>query len=141
MAELVGASVGKRRFLLALLGGFATLALVLAAAGIFGVLSYATSRRVREIGVRMAFGANRTSVVAMVLGSSGALAVAGIALGLLGAASITRLFATALYGVAPHDPLTFVVSTLVLFATALLAGAYPAWRAGTVDPVRALRAE
>ncbi|MGE0555952.1 MAG: ABC transporter permease [Gemmatimonadales bacterium] len=138
MAELVGASVQDRSFLLAILAGFATLALGLAAAGLFGLMSYRISDRTREIGVRMAFGAGRGRVLAMVLRQGAALAATGIALGLAGSVAVTHSLASRLYRVAPLDPTTFGLAALVLLATALLATWYPAWRASTIDPIRAL---
>lgn len=141
MAELVGGSVRDRRFLLALLGAFAAIALALAAAGLFGLMSYLVAERRREIGVRMAFGAHRAAVVAMVVGRGGKLAAIGIAVGLAGAAAVTRLLAGALYAVTPLDPVAFGAGAGLLLATALLACWLPARRAAATDPVDVLRAE
>ncbi|MEZ4585234.1 MAG: FtsX-like permease family protein [Gemmatimonadales bacterium] len=138
LADLVGASVRDRSFLLAILAGFAVMALGLAAAGIFGLMSNRIGDRTREIGVRMAFGAGRHQVLGMVLRQGTALAVLGIGVGALTSVGLTRLLASRLYRVAPLDPATFGVAALVLLATALLASWYPAWRASTIDPIRAL---
>ncbi len=141
MERLVGESLRSRRFLLALLGGFAAVALVLAATGIFGVMSYSTAERTREIGVRMAFGADRRRVVGMVLREGGRLAAAGLVLGLLGAVAATRALSGWLYGVAPLDPVTFGLGVLVLTGVALGSVLAPARRAARMDPVDALRSE
>lgn len=141
MAELVGASVRERRFLLALLSGFAAMALGLAAAGLFGLMSYLTGQRTREFGVRMALGAARSQLLSLVLKRGIALAAAGIAIGLLGALALTRVLAGLLYNVTPLDAATFAGSAAVLLATAVAASFYPAWRAATTDPIGALREE
>lgn len=141
LPDLVGGSVQERRFLMALLSGFAALALGLAAAGIFGLMSYTIAERTREIGVRIALGADRRTVVTMILRSSGALAAAGIGLGVLAARGLTRVLEGMLYAVDPLDPVTFVAGAVVLLLTALAASAVPALRAARTDPVRALQAE
>jgi len=141
MERLVGESLRERRFLLALLGAFALLGLGLAATGIFGVMSYVTGERTREIGVRMAFGADRGRVQRMVLRDGGRLAGAGIVLGVGGALFATRLVERMLYGVRPLDPITFGGGALLLLAVALLATWIPAFRASRLDPVEALRSE
>jgi hypothetical protein len=138
MADLVGASVRDRTFLLAILGGFAAMALGLAAAGLLGLMSYATAERTREIGVRMAFGAGRGQVLGLVLKRGTALAGVGIGLGLVGAVIATRVLSGMLYRVQPFDLPTFVVGAAVLLGAAVLASWYPAWRATSIDPVRAL---
>ncbi len=141
LERLVGQSLRERRFLLVLLGGFALAGLGLAATGIFGVMSYITGERTREIGVRMAFGADRSMVLAMVLRDGGRLAGAGILAGLAGAFLTTRLLAGMLYGVRALDPLTFVAGAALLLAVGLVATWIPARRAAGLDPVDALRAE
>ena len=141
MQRLVGESLRERRFLLALLGGFAIIGLGLAATGIFGVMSYVTSERTREIGIRMAFGADRSRVQRMVLRDGGRLAAAGILLGVGGAVLATRLVAGMLYGVRPLDPVTFAAGAALLLGVALAATWLPAFRASRLDPVEALRAE
>jgi ABC-type antimicrobial peptide transport system permease subunit len=104
-------------------------------------MSHSTGARTREIGVRMAFGAERGQVLSMVLRRGTWLAGVGVVVGLLGSLATTRLLASRLYGVAPLDPLTLGAAAAVLLATALVASWYPAWRAASVDPVRALRSE
>jgi ABC-type antimicrobial peptide transport system permease subunit len=120
---------------------FGLVALVLAAIGVYGVLAYAISRSTREIGIRMALGAQRRTVLALVLGRGLKLAGAGIVLGLMGAMASTRLLRSLLFGVGPTDPLTFVVVPLLLVFVALLACWLPARRAANVDPMAALRCE
>jgi ABC-type antimicrobial peptide transport system permease subunit len=141
MDRLVGESLRERRFLLTLLGGFALAGLGLAATGIFGVMSYITGERTREIGVRMAFGADRTRVLGMVLGDGTRIAGAGIVAGLAGALLTTRVLTGMLYGVRALDPLTFIGGALLLLAVGLAATWIPARRAAGLDPVDALRAE
>jgi putative ABC transport system permease protein len=141
LAEIRARSLGDRRFTMIVLGGFAALGLVLAAIGIYGVLAYSVARRTREIGVRMALGAARGRVVAMVLGDSLAPVVAGSVIGVVGALAITRLMRSLLFGVSTTDPLTFAVVVLVLLSVAVLASVIPASRAARVDPVVALRQE
>lgn len=141
MERLMGESLRERRFLLALLGAFAVIGLGLAATGIFGIMSYITGERTREIGVRMAFGAERGQVLAMVLRDGGRLAGAGILIGVGGALAGTRLLAGLLYQVEPLDPVSFTGGALLLLGVALAATWVPAWRAARLDPVDALRAE
>jgi putative ABC transport system permease protein len=139
MAELIGTSVRERRFLLALLGGFAAMALGLAAAGLFGLMSYLTAQRTREFGVRMALGAARRQLLGLVLRRGLTLAALGIGLGLAGALALTRLLAGLLFDVTPLDAATFSAGITVLLVTAAGASLYPAWRAATTDPLAALR--
>jgi putative ABC transport system permease protein len=120
---------------------FALTALLLAGIGIYGTISYVVSERTRDIGVRIALGASRTSILQMVLRQGLGLAVAGATVGLLGALVVSHLMAGLLYGVSPNDPLTFVGVTLVLTAVALMACYIPARRAMRVDPIVALRYE
>jgi len=141
MDRLVGESMRERRFLLTLLAGFALAGLGLAATGIFGVMSYITGERTREIGVRMAFGADRTKVLGMVLGDGTRIAAAGIATGLAGALLATRVLTGMLYGVRALDPVTFVGGALLLLGVGLAATWIPARRAAGLDPVEALRSE
>jgi predicted permease len=141
MSEVLGASVRDRRFVLLILGGFAVMALGLAAAGIFGVMSYATADRVREIGVRMAFGANRRTVLTMVLRKGAALTALGVLFGLAGGIAGARILRGMLYRVTPFDPMTFTVAVIVMFGAALIAAWYPAWRASSTDPLVALRTD
>ncbi len=122
-------------------GLFAVLALVLSAAGIYGVVSYQVARRTREIGVRMALGASRRKVVSTVVGEAALLAAIGVTLGLLGAAAGTRVAGGFLYGIGARDPVTFAGVSVLLFAVAVFAAVVPAVRAASIDPLHALRAE
>ena len=141
LESVVRESVAQPRFFTALLGLFAAVALALAAIGIFGVMSYAVAQRTREIGVRVALGARPREVVRMIVRRALALAAAGVVLGLIGAAALTRVMESLLFGVRPTDPLAFAAAVLVLTATAGLASYVPARRAAAVDPIVALRAE
>ena len=141
MDDLMGASVSAPRFRTLLLGLFGLTALMLAALGIYGVMSYSVSRRTREIGLRMALGAPRNSVLKLVLANGLGLVLMGAAIGIVGALALTRFLASLLYGVKPNDPLTLVAVSLVLIASALLASYVPARRAARVDPMVALRYE
>jgi putative ABC transport system permease protein len=140
MSEVISESTAQRRVTMLLIVAFAALALALAAVGIYGVISYSVTQRTREIGIRMALGAERTAVLRMVLGQAMTLTVAGIAAGAAGAWAVTRLMQKLLFGVEPSDPLTFVVVAAVLAAVAACAAAVPALRATRVDPAIALRA-
>ena len=139
MDDLVGASVQERRLLLVLLSSFAAMALVLAAAGIFGLMSFIIAQRTREYGIRLALGALREEVFSLVLKRGMTLAATGIALGLLGALALTRPLAGMLYDVSPFDPVTFALAVLVLCSTATVASLYPATRATGVNLNDALR--
>ena len=118
---------------------FAAIALVLAAVGVYGVIAYSVSQRTREIGVRVALGAQRTNVLRLILGQGALLTAAGVGVGLLGALGVTRFMRAMLYGVSPFDPVSFVAVTLVLSAIGFLASYVPAIRAARVDPIDALR--
>jgi ABC-type antimicrobial peptide transport system permease subunit len=141
MNDVVSISAAERRLTMVLLSSFAGLALLLAAVGIYGVISYSVSERTQEIGIRMALGAARGRVLRLVIGQGMALAVVGIAIGLAGAFALTRLLANQLYSITPTDPATFVGVSLLLAAIALVATLVPALRATRVDPVVALREE
>jgi putative ABC transport system permease protein len=117
------------------------MALVLAAIGIYGVIAYSVAQRTQEIGVRLALGATPWGVVRMVLGQGGRLAVVGIALGLGGAAGLTRFLERMLFGVAPFDAVTFASTALGLGVITIVASLIPAWRAARIDPVAVLREE
>ena len=120
---------------------FAAIALVLAAVGVYGVISYSVSQRTREIGVRVALGAQRTNVLGLIVGQGALLAAVGIGIGLAGALGVTRFLRAMLFGVSPFDPLSFVAVTVVLSTIAFFASYLPARRAARVDPVEALRQE
>ena len=141
MTEVVAASLATPRLTGFLMGTFAAIALTLAAVGIYGVLSYLVARRTHEIGIRLAVGADRSQVLAMVLKQGLTLAGAGIAVGMIAAFLLTRLMQSLLYQVGPSDPITFSVVTVALIAVSLLASALPAYRATRVSPLVALRTE
>jgi putative ABC transport system permease protein len=124
-----------------MLGGFATIALLLSAIGIYGVISYSVVQRTHEIGIRAALGASAVDVVRMILGIGIAMAAAGLVLGFLGALALTRLLATLLFGVGARDPVTMAGVGLILAVVALLASYLPARRAAKVDPMICLRYE
>jgi putative ABC transport system permease protein len=139
MRDVVSVSTAQRRMTMLLLVGFAVLALVLAAVGIYGVISYSVTQRTQEIGIRMALGAERGLVMRMVVGQAMALAGVGVVTGGAGAWVLTRLMQKLLFGVEPSDPLTFAVVAAVLAVVAAIAASVPARRATRVDPVIALR--
>jgi putative ABC transport system permease protein len=141
MQELIRASVAGRRFTLILLGLFSGLALVLAAIGIYGVISYTVAQRTRDIGIRIALGASQAQVLRDVLGLGLRLTGLGLLVGLLGAFLATRVLSSLLFGVASTDMLTFIAVSGVLTAVALAACFIPARRAMRVDPMIALRYE
>jgi putative ABC transport system permease protein len=139
--ELVSRSLVERRFMLSLLGAFALLAGVLAAIGIYGVISVATAQRTREFGVRLALGAERGQILGMVLRQGAALTLGGLAIGIAAALALGRVMAGFLYGITPTDPLTLAGVTVLLAVVAFVACVVPARRATQVDPLVALRAE
>ncbi|MEW5984067.1 MAG: ABC transporter permease [Acidobacteriota bacterium] len=141
LEEVVGASVGQRRLIMLLAGLFAGVALLLAAVGLYGVLAYLVAERTREIGVRIALGAQRGAVLGMVIRRALGLTAIGAAAGLAGALALTRLMRSLLFQVTPSDPTTHGTVVVVLVAVALVASLIPAWRAMRVDPVVALRQE
>jgi len=141
MEENISGSLAERRFTMLLLIIFAATALLLAAVGIYGVMSYAVTRRTRELGIRAALGASRGEIVGLVLREGVKLALIGMAAGLLAAIVLTRFLAGLLYGVRPADPVTLTAASLLLGGVALLACYVPARRATAVDPVIALRCE
>jgi putative ABC transport system permease protein len=141
MNDLVSESVAEPRFRALLLGIFATLALILAAAGIYGIMSYGVAQRTREIGIRMAMGAGAGDILALILGQTLRLTVMGVAIGLAASWGLTRLLATSLYGVTPHDTATLIGVSLLLSGVALFASYIPARRAMRVDPMITLRYE
>jgi putative ABC transport system permease protein len=129
------------RFAMALLLAFAVIALVLSAVGLYGVIAYSVAQRTREIGVRVALGADHRSVQRLVVGAGVKLTTIGLAVGLLGAFASTRLLTGLLYGVSPVDPVSFVAIALLVVTIALVASWLPARRAVRIDPITALRAE
>ena len=141
MDEALAASVAQPRFRTVLLGLFATAAMLIATCGLYGLMAYAVTQRRREIGVRMALGATRRDVLRLVLTRALRIVAAGLIAGLAGAAAVTRLLRTFLFGVTPTDPLVFTIVTLLLLAVGLMAAWLPARRAARIDPWSALRAE
>jgi predicted permease len=144
MQQIISNSMSEQRFPMMLLGAFAGLALLLASVGIYGMISYSVAQRVREIGIRMALGADKARVLRLFVGQELKLVLSGIAIGTIGALMLTRTlksFSHLLYGVGSQDPLTFAAVSIVLIAVAALAGYIPARRATKVDPMVALRYE
>jgi putative ABC transport system permease protein len=141
MDTLISRSVAVDRFSMWLLGLLASLALALAATGLFSLLSYLVSQRTHEIGVRMALGAQRRDIFQLVLGQGALLLAAGLAIGLVASFICTRLFSSLLFGVSATDPLTFMITPALLSLAALIACYVPARRATRVDPMVALRSD
>jgi putative ABC transport system permease protein len=139
LADVVGATTAARRFNMTLLALFATVAIILAATGIYGVMSYWVTQQTREIGVRMALGAGRAEVLRLVMGRTGFIVCAGAALGLGGAFAASRLMSSLLFGVGAADPSTFIGVVVLLGTIAAVASLIPASRASAVDPMEALR--
>ena len=139
--EALGQSISQERFHTFLLSSFSAIALVLAAVGIFGVISYSTSQRAHEIGIRIALGAGRRDVLRLILGQGAKLAFFGLAIGVVAAFLLTRLMSSLLYSISATDPVTFASVTILLLAVALTASYIPARRAMRVDPMVALRYE
>ena len=138
---VIGESLFVDRLVSSLSTAFGLLAAALAAVGLYGVMSYAVERRRREIGVRLALGAERGTVLRMVLGEVAAVSAIGIALGLPASFALSRTVRAQLFELSPVDPLTFGAATAAIFAVALVAGLVPARRAAAVDPVIALRCD
>jgi ABC-type antimicrobial peptide transport system permease subunit len=141
MEEIASQSLARTSFTLTMLAIAGSMALVLGVIGIYGVISYTVSQRRREIGIRLALGAQRSGLRWMFVRSALVLTGLGVAIGLGAAAVLTRLMKSLLFGVSPLDPLTYVSIPLVLAACAVLASYLPARRAAGVDPVEALRSE
>jgi putative ABC transport system permease protein len=141
MDQYVSDSVSPRRANALLLAVFATLALVLAAVGMYGMMSYAVTQRVHEIGIRMALGAQTSDVIKLIVGNGMALVLAGVVIGLAGAMALSRVLSSLLYGVSATDPITFALVSVLLISIAWLATFIPARRATKVDPMIALRCE
>jgi putative ABC transport system permease protein len=141
MEQIVAQSIAARKFSMLLLTIFALVALALASLGIYGLLSYAVSQRAREIGVRMALGAQSGDVVRLVIGQGMKLALIGVTIGLIASLALTRTMKTLLFGISATDPMTFAAIALLLTFVALLACFVPARRATTIDPLTTLRQE
>lgn len=141
MDEVFADAISRPRLLAQLIGGFALLALLLAAIGTYGVLSYVVAQRRREVGIRLALGADRSRVVGHVVAQGLMLTAGGVAVGLIGAVGVSRVVSSLLFGVAPTDPATTVMVMTTMTAVGLLASSIPAWRASRVDPSIVLRAE
>jgi ABC-type antimicrobial peptide transport system permease subunit len=141
MDEVISRSTASRRFSLVLIGAFATLALLLAAIGIYAVLAYSVARRTHEIGVRIALGARSGDVVRLVLGQGLRVAAIGIVFGVAGSLVLTRFLQSLLYEVQPTDPPTFIGALLLLVTVSVAASYLPTLRAMRVDPMVALRYE
>jgi predicted permease len=141
MQQLLSNSVATQRFYMLLAGSFGILSLVMAAVGVYGVISYSASQRVHEIGIRLALGAQRRDILKLVVGQGMVLAVTGVAIGLAAALALTRVISSQLFGVSATDPATFALISLMLLGVALGACFVPARRATKVDPMVALRYE
>jgi predicted permease len=141
MTEVIDRSLSRRKTTLVLFGIFAGVALALAASGLYGVIYYLVAQRTREIGIRVALGAEASRVMRMVLGQGGLLVVVGVIVGIGGALLLSKFLKGMLYGVGTHDPVTFVAVPVVLGIVAFMATLIPAWKAARVDPVIALREE
>jgi ABC-type antimicrobial peptide transport system permease subunit len=141
MDELFDRSIALRRFYMMLLSGLAAIALLLSAVGIYAQLAYTASERMREIGLRMALGAQRWDVLKLIVGQGLALAVVGAALGLVAAFWMSKLLSRLLYGVTPLDAVTFAAAPALLLAIAAAACVIPSWRATQGDPATVLRYE
>ena len=141
MQEVMRASIAQQRFTMLLLSLFALISLVLGGAGLYGVMSYTVARQTKDIGVRMALGAQRGDILRMVLQAAGTLVIAGMILGVASSLAVAQLLRTLLFGVAPRSPLTIVAMSGVLLLTGLLAAWWPARRAASIDPMNALRGE
>ena len=141
MEQWLSGSLARRRFAMLALGLFAGVAVLLAAVGIYGVMSYTMAQRTREIGVRLALGAQRRDVLSLVIRKGVNLAMVGTAIGLLGCLAVTRFVSSLLYGVAPSDPWTLASASLLIVFVTVLASWAPARHAAQVDPMEALRQE
>ena len=141
MSQLASESLAPQRVVMLLLAGFGVMALALAAVGVYGVISYSSTQRTHEFGIRIALGARSVDVLRLVVGQSVVLVLAGVGIGLAGSFGLMRFLSTLLYGVHPSDPVTFIIVSVALAGVALLASYIPARRATKVDPMVALRHE
>ena len=139
--QVVATTVMPTRIGAIVFGAFGALALMLAAIGLYGVISHSVSRRTREVGIRIALGAERTQVLRLILSEGGRLAIVGIVLGALAAAGVGRVLESMLYGVSGFDPIAYAVAASLLFAVALAANLFPALTAARIDPIKALKVE
>jgi len=141
LEDVVAAGLADRRLAMSLFGVFSVLSLVLAALGLYAVISYMVVQRRQEIGIRMAIGAQRSHVLGLVMSGGLKLVAAGIGIGLVGALALARLLRSMLFGVTAHDPVAFAGNAALLLAVAALACSLPALRASRVDPMATLRAD
>jgi len=141
MPEVIATSLGRPRFYFSLLGSFAAIAILLALAGLYGVLSYAVAQRTREIGIRAALGSPRSAILRLITGHGMRLVAGGIVLGLLAGAGLTRLMVFMLYGVSPLDAMTWIAAAVLMLAAGVAASVVPARRAARVDPLVAIQAD
>jgi ABC-type antimicrobial peptide transport system permease subunit len=141
MGDLVSAASARRRFQTSLLTVFAAIALFLALIGLYGLMAYSVSRRTREVGIRMALGAQRADVLLLVLRNAALLLGLGLAFGLIGAWFATRVLKASLFGVGQHDPVTILSVSVLLAICGTIAALIPARRAASIDPMQALRTE
>ena len=141
MTNFVATQIAQPRFNMTLLAIFAGVAMILAAIGIYGVIAYSVTQRTREIGIRMALGAQRSAMLSMILRQSLTIVGIGLAVGLISALAMTRLMASLLYGVGANDVSTYAIVLLLLAVAAMFASYLPARRAMNVDPIVALRHE
>ena len=141
IGENLTRAMARTSFTLVMLGAAAAVALLLAAVGVYGMISYMVSQQTREIGIRVALGAGRSGVIGLILRRGLILAVVGMVLGFATAYGLTRVMAGLLFGVSPLDPTTYAMVALCITGTALLASYLPARRAASIDPVEALRVE
>jgi putative ABC transport system permease protein len=141
MEDLLADSLARRRFEMLVLAIFAGVALVLSSIGIYGVIAYTVTQRSHEMGIRLALGASRASILGLVMGQSLLMTLAGVVLGLAGSLGLTKLLSSLLFNVDTHDPATFIAVSALLLAVGELASLIPARRATAVDPMAALRYE
>jgi ABC-type antimicrobial peptide transport system permease subunit len=141
MDSVLASALAKQRFQMEILVGFAALALLLAAVGLYGVLSHMVTANRSQIGIRLALGASRGMIFRMIAGQAIKLAGIGVLVGAAGCLALRRVLSSAVYGIGPNDPATMGVAMGILLAAALAAAFIPAWRATKVDPMTALRTE